>query len=92
MGPLDAIFHLLNFLAPALGMALILPTLVRPVWWREMKTVSWALLARRTAWAGVAVLVAGVVLLGRDGAMLTYAALVLASAGTVWWTAFRGRR
>jgi hypothetical protein len=92
MGPLDAIFHLVNFLAPALGMALVLPTLVRVVWFRALKSVSWAQMARRIAAVGVGVLVAGVVVLGRDGAMLTYAALVLASAGTVWWTAFRGRR
>ncbi|TBO30266.1 hypothetical protein EYS42_11275 [Aquabacterium lacunae] len=92
MGPLDAIFHFVNFLAPALGMALILPTLVRVVWFRALKSVSWALMARRIAAVGVGVLVVGVVVLGRDGAMLTYAALVLASAGTVWWTAFRGRR
>ena len=29
--------------------------------------------------------------LGRDGAMASYAALVLASALTVWWTGLRGR-
>ena len=40
---------------------------------------------------GVAVLVAGLVVLGRDGKMLTYAALVLACA-TCQWFLVRGWR
>ena len=40
--------------------------------------------------AGVVVLVAGLALFGRDGRMLTYAALVLAQGSLAWW--LRGSR
>ncbi|HEX5371107.1 MAG TPA: hypothetical protein VFW84_00075 [Aquabacterium sp.] len=91
MSFLDALIHLVNFVLPALGMALILPSLVRLLWFKRLKSVSWALMARRVALTGLLVLVAGLVLVGRDGAMRTYAALVIASTVVVWWTAFKGR-
>ena len=91
MGLTDALIHILNFFMPALGLALLVPTLVRMFWFKKLRGVSWALMAKRVALVGSAVLVAGLVALGRDGAMLTYAALVLASALAVWWTAFKGR-
>jgi hypothetical protein len=91
MGLFDVLIHIVNFFMPALGMALILPSLVRLIWFKKLRSVGWRLMASRVALAGAAVLVAGLVVLGRDGAMWTYTALVLASAGVVWWTAFRGR-
>lgn len=91
MGPLDAIFHLANFLLPALAMALLLPSLVRLVWWRRLRSVAWSVMARRVALVGVVILIAGWAMNGRDGAMATYATLVMASALVVWWTAFKGR-
>jgi len=39
--------------------------------------------------ANLVVLLLGLIVLGRDGAMWTYAGLVLASALTVWWTGLR---
>lgn len=91
MGFSLALIHLANFVLPAAGMALLLPTLVRLLWWRQLKGVGWALMARRVALVGVVVLAGGLIALGRDGAMATYAALTVASAVTVWWTAFKGR-
>ncbi len=91
MGFLDAIFHLMNFILPALAMALLVPSLARMLWFKKLAKVSWALMARRVALSGLAVLTAGLLILGRDGAMLTYAALVLSSALAVWWTGFKGR-
>ncbi|MEY2837768.1 MAG: hypothetical protein RJB60_67 [Pseudomonadota bacterium] len=91
MGLIDALIHILNFFMPALGLALMVPSLAKLAWFRTLRSVSWVLMAKRVAWACSAVLVAGLVALGRDGAMLTYAGLVLASAGAVWWTAFKGR-
>jgi hypothetical protein len=84
MGFFDVVFHLVNFVLPALAMALLL-------WGRRLAKVSWALMAKRVAITSLAVLLGGLLLLGRDGAMLTYAALVLGSALAVWWTAFKGR-
>ena len=89
MSLLDALIHMVNFFLPALGMALLLPALARLVWWRALKPAGFA---RQVTWvAGVnaLVLMAGLIVLGRDGAMATYAALVLASGLTVWWTGLR---
>ena len=89
MGLLDALDHLLNFFGPALGMALLVPTLARVVWFKALRSVGWP---RQVGWAaGVNALVwlGGLLLTGRDGAMLSYAALVAASALTVWWTGLR---
>lgn len=91
MGPYDALVHILNFITPALAMALLLPSLVRLLWWRQLRSVAWRTMAWRVALVSCIVLVAGLLLSGRDGAMSTYGALVLASAVVVWWTAFKGR-
>lgn len=89
MGFLDGLNHALNFFLPALGMALLVPSLARLVWWRALKSAGWL---RQVKWASIinaAVLIVGLLTTGRDGAMLTYAGLVLASALTVWWTGLR---
>jgi hypothetical protein len=81
--------HLFNFFMPAFAMALLVPTLARLLWWRVLRSAGWW---RQVRWCGVAnaaVLVAGLLLMGRDGAMATYAGLVLASALVVWWTGLR---
>lgn len=81
--------HLLNFVAPAAVLALLLWGLPR-LWPRSRKS-RWV--ARRELLVlfglGVAVLLAGLIVFGRDGKMLSYAALVLAQGTLVWW--LRGR-
>ena len=89
MGPLDAIWHLLNLFGPALGLSLIAPSLAKLVWRRELAKVRWTALAGWVAGAGAVVQVGGLVLLGRDGRMATYAALVLACGAALWWRGFR---
>lgn len=84
MGILAVFNHLFNLVLPALAMALILPSLARLLWWRAWAGVSWWAVVVRVAAVGVVVLLAGLLLLGRDGAMLTYAALVLSCAAVVW--------
>ncbi len=84
MGPLDLLFHLLGFLAPAFAVALGCALAGR---WMGLQGV-----AGRAWWtpfainfiAGAAASVAGLVYFGRDGKMATYAALVAAVASTQW--------
>lgn len=89
MGPLDLFWHLANLLAPALGMALIAPTLAKLLWRDALRAVPWVPLAAWVGGANALVLVLGLALQGRDGRMATYAAMVLASAAVLWW---RGAR
>ncbi|WP_290873432.1 hypothetical protein [Aquabacterium sp.] len=89
MGPFDALDHIVNFFLPALGMALLLPSLARVVWRAPLKSVAWLHQVRWAAAANALVLIVGLIVTGRDGAMVTYAGLVLASALTVWWTGLR---
>jgi len=75
--------HLLNFLAPALWMALgmlLLGGLAVPGPCR----MAWPGRLALHVVAGTAVLVAGLVLTGQDGRMLTWAALVLVLATCEW--------
>ena len=91
MGPLDAFWHLLNFIGPALGVALIATALAKLSWRRELAAVSWRRLVGWATCAGVMALTAGLMVFGRDGTMLTYAVLVMASALALWWVGFMGR-
>ena len=81
--------HLLNLVAPAALMALLLVGFSRlfsgflrskkgfaPTWWVQV-AINFVV--------GVGVLAIGLVLLGRDGKMLTYVVLVLAIACSQWW-------
>lgn len=81
--------HLLNFFMPALAMAVLVPAVARLVWWRTLQSAGWWRQVRWCALLNVTVLVAGLLVMGRDGAMATYAGLVLASALGVWWTGLR---
>ena len=89
MGPLDGLWHLLNFVAPALGVAAMATLLAKLVWRRALRAVPFRPLFTWAAGVGVAVLLAGLVLFERDGKMATYAALVLSTAAVLWWKGLR---
>lgn len=80
--------HLLNLVAPAALMALLLAALARllPGFFgpRPPAAKSWWVQAAINFAIGAAVLVAGLVLFGRDGKLLTYVVLVLATAAGQW--------
>ena len=88
MGPLDTLWHLLNFFAPAVGIGVLAPTMAKLLWRRRLKAVPWARLSLWTAGGAAAALLAGLVVFGRDGRMATYALAVLGSAVALWWAGF----
>ena len=93
MGPIDLLWHVLNFFAPAVGMGLIAPSLAKLVWRRDLADVSWTRLAAWVTACSAAVLVVGLIVFGQDGRMVTYGAMVCACALTLWWIGFGpGRR
>ena len=88
LGPLDLGWHLLNFFAPAVGVAAIAAGLAKLVWRSELRPVSWTRLFAVAAAACTLALVGGLVVLGHDGRMATYAAMVLAAAVGLWSAGF----
>jgi len=93
MGPLDALNHLLNLFLPALGLGTLAAGIAKLVWRRELAAVSWRRLALPASSASALAVLGGLVLLGRDGRMAMYGAMVLACALTLWWQGFGpGRR
>lgn len=85
-------WHLVGFVLPAVALGMLAAALAKLVWRQELAAVSWTSMARDAALASAAMLVGGLVLLGRDGAMATYGAMVAACALTLWWRGFLRRR
>jgi hypothetical protein len=92
LGPLDALWHLLNFFAPAVGVGVIASALAKLLWRRDLKAVAWRRLSAWAIGAGALASVAGLVVFTRDGKMTTYAAMVVACALGLWWAGFASKR
>jgi hypothetical protein len=93
MGPLDFINHLLNLFVPALALAAVAAALAKLAWRHELAGQGWWRLAAPAAAVNMAVTLTGLAATGRDGKMVTYAAMVIATAALLWWRGFGpGRR
>lgn len=81
--------HLLGLLLPAIGVSVVLMAVPR-VWPKAAKG-RWTLKTEAVMLlgSGAAVLLAGLVVFGRDGKMMTYAALVLVLGTLAWWNRSR---
>jgi hypothetical protein len=87
----DILLHLLNFVAPALALAVLLPLLAWPLFRKRTAMPWWGqMLVNFTV--GVLVQLASLWWLGRDGKMMAYALLVLAVASSQWLMARGWRR
>ncbi len=87
----DLFWHLLAFVAPAVGLALLSVPLARLLL-PSLRAAGWGRSFGWTLVAGLAALVAGLALSGRDGRIESYAAMVLATAAVLGVLAWRGRR
>lgn len=93
MSPLAFVNHIVNLFVPALALAAVAATLAKLVWRGELRGLAWWRLAAWPAVLNAVLTVAGLAWAGRDGAMATYAAMVLGTAFALWWRGFRpGRR
>ena len=84
MTALDLFWHLANFVLPAIGVGALTAGLCKLLWRKSLARTSWFTLAWQASAAGLAVLVAGLVITGHDGRMLTWAGLVIACAAVPW--------
>ncbi|MDQ6679762.1 MAG: hypothetical protein M3Y67_02200 [Pseudomonadota bacterium] len=87
--PLDAVWHLLNFFAPAAGLGGIASALAKLFWRSELERVSWLRLWGTASGCAAVVLVTGLVAFGHDGRLATYGAMAIAAALSLWWVGFR---
>lgn len=80
-----SLIHLLNFLAPALFLGLVLPLL--EAWFHTTKRSfrTWLTSSALYFSATSLVLLIGLFSLGRDGKMLTYAGLIVTNALILMW-------
>jgi hypothetical protein len=84
MSLLALLNHLLNFVAPALAVGFLCALAGRVFGRRKAGVPAWWVQGAINFGVGTLVLLAGLVFSGRDGAMITYAALVLACATSQW--------
>lgn len=92
MNLLDILLHLLNFAAPALGLAVLLPLLSRLFMKRRDAFLPWWGQMLLNFLAGVVALVTALWWLGHDGKMTGYTLLVLTVASSQWLLARGWRR
>lgn len=91
MGPLDLLNHVLNFVAPALWMALLVTLAARLFMKKRPAALSLYAQAAINFVVNVALLVLGLWFFGHDGKMATYTGMVLLCA-TSQWIMLRGWR
>lgn len=91
MTPLDFLIHLSSFAAPAFVVALIVSLAARLVLPGGQGPARWWLPFVLNFLVGLAILAGGLWYFGRDGKMMTYAALVVGVA-TCQWLVGRGWR
>ena len=84
MGFPAALAHLLNFVAPALALALGLAVGARFIVSKASHITGWWAQVAINFAVGCAVLLVGLVWFGHDGKLATYAALVLSCACCQW--------
>lgn len=80
----DILLHLLNFLAPALVLSVLMPVLARPFARKSSSLLPWWGQMLLNLVLGSLVLTAALWWLGRDGKMAAYIALVLTLATSQW--------
>jgi len=85
MGFLATTNHAINFLAPAIWLAVLLPVLARLLIRNKPLALTLKRLIALHFIVGSLVLVVGLAVFGRDGKMLTYLALVLGVASNQWY-------
>lgn len=91
MAAIDAFWHVVNLLAPAGSVAVIAACMARLLWRRQLASVSWRRLVGWPAALSAIVIVAGLLMSGRDGRIVTYMIMVLACATGLWWAGWGGR-
>jgi H+/Cl- antiporter ClcA len=81
----DGVWHLLGFAAVPVLLGLLAALAAKLVWRHGFRAQPWWRLALTTTVASLCAALIGLIVTGKDGAMLTYGAMVIACAVTLWW-------
>ena len=84
MGPLDLLNHMLNFVAPAFWVAVLVTLAARLLMEKRAAAVVWRTQAAINFAVAVLVLALGLWVFGHDGKMASYSAMLLACATSQW--------
>jgi len=76
--------HLLNFIAPALVVGLLVAAMAPVLMKKSRPHHSWLIQSAINSGANLLVLLAGMLIFGHDGKMATYAAMVITCASSQW--------
>lgn len=91
MGALGFLWHLANLFAVSLLFGLTAATGAKLIWRHALAGAGWLRLVAWVTASGVAVTLAGLLIFGRDGRMVTYGLMVVAGAAALGWAGFRKR-
>ena len=75
--------------APALLLAAISATGAKLLWRSQLRDRTWTRLCVGAAVANLVVCLAGLIVTGHDGRMVTYAGMVFACTASMWWSTRR---
>jgi hypothetical protein len=89
---MDAVWHLLNFFAPAVGVGWLTAAMAKLIWRKDLRSVSWMRLGAWASASGAAALLGALIVFGRDGRMLGYATMLAACSLSLWWVGLRAPR
>lgn len=89
MSTIDALWHLLDFVAPMFVVGTLTALSARLVWRRSLRSTPVLRLASFATAGAVVGYVVALAWLGRDGSVTAYAAMVIAAALTVGWVLMR---
>ena len=84
----DAFVHFFALVMPALVVSALSSGVAKMLWRTELRAIAWSRLFGVSAFAQALVLLAGLVVFGRDGKMLTYGLMVVAGATALTWAGF----
>ena len=92
MGPLDALWHLLNLLAVPLATGGLCTLFTKLIWRSALSALRWQRLLVWAVSSSTAAWLSGLVYFGRDGKMASYALMVVCCALSLWWAGFAAKR
>lgn len=86
-----AFVHLINFLLPPMGLALISALMMKCCCWQRLAGLQWSRLVLAAFGVNTACSMLGWMISGKDGSMLAYALMILANTLVLFGLGFMAR-